>query len=55
MIVYGHISRICLHANEGCKSKTKDSVYIDIIRISTFGALSEGKKCILYMGKYGIL
>ena len=27
MIVYGQISCICLHANEGRKSKTKDSVY----------------------------
>ena len=23
----GQISSICLHANEGCESKTKDSVY----------------------------
>ena len=27
MIVLGQISCICLHANEGRKSKTKDSVY----------------------------
>ena len=27
MIVYGQISRICLHANEGRESKIKDSVY----------------------------
>ena len=27
MIVYGHISCICLHANEGRESKTRDSVY----------------------------
>ena len=27
MIVYWHISCICLHANEGRESKTKDSVY----------------------------
>ena len=27
MIVYGQISCICLHANQGRESKTKDSVY----------------------------
>ena len=27
MIVYGQISCICLHANEGRESKTKGSVY----------------------------
>ena len=27
MIVYGHISCICLRGNEGRESKTKDSVY----------------------------
>ena len=27
MIMYGQISCICLHANEGRESKTKDSVY----------------------------
>ena len=26
-----------------------------IIRISIFGAFSAGKKCALYMGKYGII
>ena len=27
MVVYGHISCIYLQTNEGCESKTKDSVY----------------------------
>ena len=27
MIVYGQILCICLHANEGRESKTKDSIY----------------------------
>ena len=40
-----------LHANEGHTSNTKDSC---IIRISIFGPFSAGKKCILYMDKYGI-
>ena len=48
MIVYGQISCICLHANEGRESKTKG-----IMRISIFGAFSAGKKCALYTGKYG--
>jgi len=50
MIVYRQISCICLHANEGRESKTKDPC---IMRISIFGAFSAGKKCALYTGKYG--
>jgi len=53
MIVYGQISCICLHANEGRESKTKDSVnnmHLNII----FIAFSLAKKCPLYTGKYGI-
>ena len=58
MIVYGQISCICLHANEGRESKTKDSVYNAqrircIMHISIFGAFSAGKKGALYTGKYG--
>ena len=52
MIVYGQILCICLHANEGRKSKTKDSVYNTHLNFRTFfGA----KKCALYTGKYGIV
>jgi len=43
MIVYGQISCICLHANEGRNSTTKDSVYNTHLNFRTF----------LYTGKYG--
>ena len=36
MIVYGQISCICLHANEGHDSKTKDSVYNTHLNFQTF-------------------
>ena len=52
MIVYGQISCICLRANEGRKSETKDSVYNTHLN---FGAFSTGKKCTLSTGKYGLL
>ena len=39
MIVYGQILCICLHANEGRESKTKDSVYNKHLNFRTF--LSE--------------
>ena len=42
MIVYGHISCTCLTQRILCK-----------ICISIFGAFSAGKKCALYMDKYG--
>ena len=51
MIVYGQISCICLHANEGGESKTKDSVYNTHLNFRSF---FSGKKCALYTGKYGI-
>ena len=50
MIVYGQILCICLHANEGSESKTKDSVYNTHLN---FGPFSAQKKCALYTGKYG--
>ena len=49
MIVYGQISCICLHDNEGRESKTKDSVYYTHLNFRTF---LVRKKCALYMGKY---
>ena len=52
MIVYGQISCICLHVNEGRESKQRIPC---IMRISIFGAFSAGKKCALYTGKYGIV
>ena len=39
--MYGQISSICLHANEGCESKTKDSVYNAHHNFQTF---FSGKK-----------
>ena len=36
MIVYGQISCICLHANEGRKSETKDSVYNTHLNFQSF-------------------
>ena len=36
MIVYGQISCICLHANKGRESKTKDSVYNAHLNFQTF-------------------
>ena len=36
MIVYGQISCICLRANEGRKSETKDSVYNTHLNFSSF-------------------
>ena len=36
MIVYGHILCICLHANEGRKSNTKDSVYDTHLNFRSF-------------------
>ena len=50
MIVYGQILCICLHANEGRESETKDSVYN---RHLNFRSFFSGKKCALYTGKYG--
>ena len=41
MIVYGQILCICLHANEGRKSKTKDSMYNAHLNFQTF---FSGKK-----------
>ena len=41
MIVYGQISCICLHANEGRESKTKDSVYNAHLNFQSF---FSGKK-----------
>ena len=52
MIVYGQILRICLHANEGRKSETKDSMYNTHLNFRSF---FSGKKCALYMDKYGKL
>ena len=52
MIVYGQILCICLHANEGRESKTKDSVYN--VRLN-FQSFFSRKKCALYTGKYGKL
>ena len=51
MIVYGHVSCICLHGNEGLELKKKRIP--SIMRISIFGAFSVGKKCASYTGKYG--
>ena len=45
MIVYGQISSICLHANEGRESKTKDSVYNAHLNFRTF---FSGKKSAHY-------
>ena len=47
MIVYGQISSICLHANEGHESKTKDSVYNAYLNFKIF---FSGKKVRI---KYG--
>ena len=41
MIVYGQISCICLHDNEGHKSETKDSVYNTHLNFQSF---FNGKK-----------
>ena len=41
---------ICWHADEGCESKTKDSVYNTHLNFQSF--FSE-KKCALYTVKYG--
>ena len=55
MIVYGQIlctgTGICLHANEGGESKTKDFVCNAHLNFRTFSA---GRKCALYKGKYSI-
>ena len=45
MIVYGQISCICLHANEGRESKTKDSVYNAHLNFRSF---FSGKKSAHY-------
>ena len=50
MIMYGQISCICLHANVGHESKTKDSMYNTHLN---FWSFFRGKKCTLYTGKYG--
>ena len=47
MIVYGQISSICLHANEGRESETKDSVYNAHLNFKIF---FSGKKVRI---KYG--
>ena len=47
MIVYGHISCICLHANEGRESKTKDSVYNTHLNFQSF---FSGKKVRIIQG-----
>ena len=49
MIVYGQISCICLHANEGRKSKTKDSMYNTHLN---FQSCFSGKKVRIIHGKY---
>ena len=51
MIMYRQSSCICLYANEGRESKTKDSVCNTHLN---FGSFFSGKKCALYKGKYGI-
>ena len=51
MIVYGQISCICLHANEGRESKTKDSVYNAHLNFLSF---FSGKNVRIIQGKYGI-
>ena len=50
MIVYGQILCICLHANEGRKSKTKDSVNNAHLN---FWSFFSGEKKGKYKGKYG--
>ena len=50
--MYGQISCICLHANEGPESKTKDSMYNTHLNFRTF---FRGKKVRIYTGKYGTL
>ena len=47
MIVYGHISCICLHANEERESKTKDSVYNTHLNFQSF---FRGKKVRIIQG-----
>ena len=44
-------SCICLHANEGHESTQRIPC---IIRISMFRAFPAGKKCALYLSKYGM-
>ena len=34
--MYGQILCICLHANKGCESKTKDSVYNTHLNFQSF-------------------
>ena len=46
MIVYGQISCICLHANEGRESKTKDSMYSMHLNFRSFS--SEKKVRIIH-------
>ena len=45
MIVYRQISCICLYANEGRESKTKDSVYNTHLNFRSF---FSGKKSVHY-------
>ena len=52
MIMYGQTLCICLQANEGSKSETKDSM---CNRYLNFWSFFSGKKCELYKGKYGKL
>ena len=47
MMVYGRILCICLHANEGRESKTKDSVYNTHLNFQSF---FSGKKVRIIQG-----
>ena len=48
--VWSNFVYLFTNANEGRKSKTKDSVYSTHLNFRSF---FSGKKCALYTGKYG--
>ena len=55
MIVYGQISCICLHANEGRESKTKDSMNNAYLNFLSFFSWKKMRiiHLLIYTGKYG--